>query len=246
MRDANWHRWSQPRPGERDALSSTLGMGKPPQTPRCGHGRQRDHRIDSIAGGKRGCAVVHPSPGCDVISAATRPTRGNGGSVVVPSKGSVESSSGCMMRGPLPESGAEANGTASSARCRWTRTSSLMARRVVPMGWGGRWEKTLAVFCGHAGDSGGPRWKCQVRRIEDILCSQALERGCGGCGEQKRGPPLVPGLTPRPFCASPVPSRRNGGGDRRSLAAPCWPASSVCVVVQRTRGRGREEQSKHS
>lgn len=161
-------------------------------------------------------------------------------------KGSIESSSGCTMRRPLPERGAEANGTASSDRCRWTRRASLVARRVVPMGWGGRWEKTLAVFCGHAGDAGEPRLKCQVRRTEDILYSQELERGCWGFGEQKKGPRLVPGLTPHPFCASPASSRRNGGGGRLSLAAPCWPASSVCVLVQRTRGRGREEQSKHS
>lgn len=139
------------------------------------------------------------------------------------------------MRRPLSEGGAEANGTASSDRCRWTRR----ARRVVPMWWGGRWEKTLAVFCGHAGDSGGPRLRCQVRGLEDILYGQKLERGCWGFGEQKKGPKLVPGLTPHPLCASPDSSRRNGGGDRLSLAAPCWPASSVCVLVH---GQEDEEE----
>lgn len=97
------------------------------------------------------------------------------------------------MRRPLSDSGAEANGTAPSARCRWTRRSSLMARRVAPMGWGGWWEKTLAVFCGHAGDSGEPRLKCQVRRIEDILCSQEGARGGWGLQHRKRAQSLFLG-----------------------------------------------------
>lgn len=183
---------------------------------------------------------MHPLLRCNVISAATK-TRGNG-SVVIPSKGSIESSSGCMMRRPLSEGGAEANGTASSDRCRWTRR----ARRVVPMWWGGRWEKTLAVFCGHAGDSGGPRLRCQVRGLEDILYGPKLERGCWGFGEQKKGPKLVPGLTPHPLCASPDSSRRNGGGDRLSLAAPCWPASSVCVLVHGQEDEEERNSRKHS
>lgn len=166
---------AEPRGTGRPVLDPGDGATSPDSE--CGHGSRRTIGLTQLQARKGGVLSCTLCPDATRSPPQPAQTRGNGGPVVVPSKGSIESSSGCMVRRPLPESGAGANGT---------RRAALMARRVVPTGWGGRWEKTLAVFCGHAGDSGEPRLRCQVRRIEDILCSQELERAAGVLANRKR------------------------------------------------------------
>jgi hypothetical protein len=61
-----------------------------------------------------------------------------------------------------------------------------MARRVVPMWWGGRWEKTLAVFCGHAGVSDEPLLWSRIRRLDDILYRRNGEHPVGVLENRKR------------------------------------------------------------